>query len=256
MPDPNVTSAEQLDDLLREGKISQEEYETLRKAMDTAAAEEAEHRRHEARPRLGRSWKNRQLGGVCAGIAERFGMEPWCIRLIFCMAFLFTSFLALSMYGHVLPTGLMILFTVGPTPLAYLVLCIILPWNDKTISTAHQEWKGFAVRVAVLWPANLAAYGYLAPHCARIFEDFGGTLPPLTQLILALSKVFLARPVIGFVGAFVALGCLFGLYLILPPDKPVRRVYAVTVYVALLLMFILAVAALCLPLIMLADTAR
>ena len=256
MPDPNVTSAEQLDDLLREGKISREEYETLRKAMDSAAAEEAEHRRHNATPRLSKSWKNRQLGGVCAGIAERFGIEPWRIRLIFFLAFLFTTGIGLFIYLAVSPTLLAFVVTAGVTLLVYLVLFIILPWKDRTVPTARQEWKGFAVRLAVLWLANLAVYRYLVPYCMNIFENLNRALPTLTRLVLGLSNFFLWGSVLGFIGTFVVLGCLFGLYLILPPDKPVRRIYAVTVYWVFLLLFIVLVVGLSLPLFAVADTVR
>ena len=235
MPDPNVTSAEQLDDLLREGKISQEEYETLRKAMDTAAAEEAEHR-HEARPRLGRSWKNRQLGGVCAGIAERFGMEPWRIRLIFLLAFPFTGPLA---------------------PLVYLVLLIILPWNEKEESP--DEWKRpwrFAGGLAALWFANLAACIYLVPYCRDIVAERGLALPSLTRFVLKIPGIFPYLRVTGFAGTLVVMGFLFGIYLTLPPDKPVRRIYAASVCAALLLLFILVGVGCALALLTIANTAR
>jgi phage shock protein PspC (stress-responsive transcriptional regulator) len=257
MPDPNATSAEQLDDLLREGKISREEYETLRKAMDTAAADEAEHRRHEASPRLGKSWKNRQLGGVCAGIAERFGMEPWRIRLIFSMAFLFTTAIGLLVYQTLSRTLLAFMVPAGVTPLAYLVLFIILPWHEK--GDQPYDWKppwGFAGRLAALWFANLAVYRYLVPYCVNIFQDFGRDLPSLTRLVLGLSNFFLWRSVLGFIGTFLVVGCLLGFYLMLPPDKPVRRIYAVTVCAALLLLFILVGVGCSLALLTLGDTVR
>jgi hypothetical protein len=61
---------------------------------------------------------------------------------------------------------------------------------------------------------------------------------------------------VGFVGTFWVMGLLFGLYLTLPPDKPVRRIYAVTVYAALLLMFILVAVGCSLALLTIADAAR
>ncbi|MEU9079380.1 PspC domain-containing protein [Kitasatospora sp. NPDC004745] len=33
--------------------------------------------------RLARPRHNRVIAGVCAGIAERFGVTPWTVRLIF-----------------------------------------------------------------------------------------------------------------------------------------------------------------------------
>jgi phage shock protein PspC (stress-responsive transcriptional regulator) len=34
-------------------------------------------------PRLRRSRRHRILGGVCGGLAERFGVSPWLVRLAF-----------------------------------------------------------------------------------------------------------------------------------------------------------------------------
>jgi len=40
---------------------------------------------------LYRDPKNAKLGGVCAGIAEYFGIEIWLVRLLVVSAFLFTA---------------------------------------------------------------------------------------------------------------------------------------------------------------------
>ena len=53
-----------------------------------------------ARPRRGRV-----VAGVCAGLARRFGISPWLVRLLFVLSFL-------------LP---------GPQILLYLVLWVVLP---------------------------------------------------------------------------------------------------------------------------------
>jgi phage shock protein C len=55
--------------------------------------------------RLYRSRKNAMLGGVCAGLAEYFGIDPTIVRLIFVLLFLFG--------GH----GLLI----------YLILWLVVP---------------------------------------------------------------------------------------------------------------------------------
>jgi phage shock protein PspC (stress-responsive transcriptional regulator) len=259
MPDPNVTSAEQLDDLLREGKISQEEYETLRKAMDAAAADEAEHRRHEAAPRLGKSWKNRQLGGVCGGIAERFGMEPWRVRMVFFLAFLFTTAIGLFLYRAVSPTLLGFMVPAGLTPLAYAMLFTVLPRHEK--ADPPYEWKPpwrFAGGLAAVWLANLVAYRYLVPHC-RDFFDHSLWPPPtssLTRVVFNLGGSFHYQCAMGFVGTFGVMGFLFGIYLTLPPDKPVRRIYAAGVYATLLLLFILVGVGCSLALFTIANTVR
>lgn len=55
--------------------------------------------------RLARPRHNRVIAGVCAGIAERFGLTPWTVRLIFLASCL-------------LP---------GPQFLIYLALWLLLP---------------------------------------------------------------------------------------------------------------------------------
>lgn len=52
-----------------------------------------------------RARRGRLLAGVCAGLARRFGVSPWAVRLAFLVSML-------------LP---------GPQILAYLVLWIVMP---------------------------------------------------------------------------------------------------------------------------------
>ncbi|MEU5877452.1 PspC domain-containing protein [Spirillospora sp. NPDC047279] len=56
------------------------------------------------RPRTGR-----MIGGVCAGLARRFGMSAWTVRI-------------LALLSCVLP---------GPQFVIYLVLWVMLPSEDK-----------------------------------------------------------------------------------------------------------------------------
>ncbi len=52
-----------------------------------------------------RSQHNRMIGGVCAGLAEYFAMDPTLMRVIFVAAF----------------------FLLGAGPLLYLILWLIIP---------------------------------------------------------------------------------------------------------------------------------
>ena len=56
-----------------------------------------------------RPLNGRIIGGVCAGFANRFGLRPWTVRLIFLLSCL-------------LP---------GPQFLAYLVLWILMPSEQR-----------------------------------------------------------------------------------------------------------------------------
>ncbi|MFD0692086.1 PspC domain-containing protein [Actinomadura fibrosa] len=62
------------------------------------------------RPRHGRI-----IGGVCAGLAHRFGMAPWTVRL-------------LALLSCLLP---------GPQFVVYLVLWVMLPSDDRRPARTH-----------------------------------------------------------------------------------------------------------------------
>lgn len=47
---------------------------------------------------LYRDKRNGKLGGVCAGIARKVGVEPWLVRVLAVTALVFTSFLTLVLY--------------------------------------------------------------------------------------------------------------------------------------------------------------
>lgn len=105
MSDATASSTEQLDALLEKGKISNEEYETLRAAMRDSA-------KPQARPATGwrKSWTHRQLGGVCGGISNATGLKAWNMRLAFAIGFFLTGGFALFLY---------------------LAFYVILPWDEN-----------------------------------------------------------------------------------------------------------------------------
>jgi phage shock protein PspC (stress-responsive transcriptional regulator) len=63
---------------------------------------------------LSRPHDGRILGGVCAGLARRFGVSPWTVRLLFLLSCL-------------LP---------GPQFIAYLVMWIVIPGERRAQATA------------------------------------------------------------------------------------------------------------------------
>ena len=237
MPDPNASSVEQLDALLEEGKISREEYETLRKAMDATEVDEAQRRRYKAPQRLRKSRKNRQLGGVCAGIAERIGISPWRVRWVALIAFVLTQGIAL---------------------VAYLCLYLLLPWDEtEELDVREKEplSRKFLVRLGVLWLLNLLVLWLLfTTRLAPLFEGVARTLPKLTRWAIQLSNSFCGSP-LGYLRQFLVLGSVVGLYLILPANKPGRRLFAWTVYAVLLLQLCLLVVAFYLSMLTMGDTA-
>jgi phage shock protein PspC (stress-responsive transcriptional regulator) len=61
------------------------------------------------RPRLSRPRRRRVIAGVCAGIARRYGVSPWLVRVGFIVSCL-------------LP---------GPQILAYIALWILMPKDPR-----------------------------------------------------------------------------------------------------------------------------
>ena len=60
------TSLEQLDAMLADGRVTQSDYDTLKSALTGAPAQRPGGVAG-GRPRLTKSWTNRQVGGVCGG---------------------------------------------------------------------------------------------------------------------------------------------------------------------------------------------
>lgn len=59
--------------------------------------------------RLYRSRENRQIAGVCAGLAEYFNVDPTLVRLVF---------VAMSLFG-------------GPGILIYIIMMIVVPEEPR-----------------------------------------------------------------------------------------------------------------------------
>lgn len=111
------TSIEHLDALLAEGRLSEEEYETLRAAIESKHEESTLQEQKAARRRLAKSWQVRQLGGVCGGIAKFFDVNPWLVRALAVVA----AFVSC-----------------GAAFLAYVILYAFLPWDEEE---AHLVWR-------------------------------------------------------------------------------------------------------------------
>ncbi|GLY99153.1 PspC domain-containing protein [Actinoplanes sp. NBRC 103695] len=69
-----------------------------------------------ARQGLSRPRDGRILGGVCAGLARRFGLDPWIARLIFAVTLL------------AIP---------GSQLLIYPVLWFLMPAEERTFAAQH-----------------------------------------------------------------------------------------------------------------------
>jgi phage shock protein PspC (stress-responsive transcriptional regulator) len=194
--DPQPDSQEQLDALRASGKLSEEEYETLRDALE----------RREAppqlvplpRPRLRKSWRNRQLGGVCGGIANFLDINAWLIRIL-ALVFAFSS--------------------CGLALLVYLILYIALPWDEEDADLVwHFPW-GYALAILAFCIALLFGMRWMNGQAARVFADFEAELPSLTRWVLSAFRYW---PLL-IVGAILA-AIVDGL---LPQRSTARTVFRV-----------------------------
>src|SRR5665213_1548490 len=81
--------------------------------------------------------------------------------------------------------------------------------------TREQDLKG-KVKAAMIYPVILAFMAtavviflltYFIPQFSEIFQQFGGSLPPLTQVVIGIStvvrKYFLIVAVVGFIGCLL-----------------------------------------------------
>lgn len=98
---------------------------------------------------LYRDKKKGKLGGVCAGLADKLGIEPWLVRILAVTALLFTSFLTLILYiaawlmledkpAQVAPEAEHIKATAWRTGLA----------PDEALSRLEQRLQGLNGRIA------------------------------------------------------------------------------------------------------------
>ena len=89
-----TSSLDELDRLRQEGKISEDEHRQIKDALD------------QRRQVLGlrgvvpvrRVETAREIAGVCAGLAERFGVRPWNMRIAFLLLLIIANGLALLAY--------------------------------------------------------------------------------------------------------------------------------------------------------------
>ena len=234
--DLNVTSSEQLDELLGSGKISQQEYDTLRTAMDAEPGNDT--RSYRRGRQLCKSRKNRLMEGVCAGIAGRIGTDPWRVRAAFVVAFILSAGLAL---------------------LVYVVLALVLPWDSvdepSGISAPMRSYWMFAAAVGSFWMLYVAFGVLFVPQIMGILEHSEAALPTATLYAVWLADVFFGSP-LGYLLQLVVFGVLVGVYVVIPEERSVRLIYAIAVCAALLILLCVLVAALYLPVHSISATIR
>jgi len=183
-----ATSHEKLNQMLASGAITAGDYERLTEAMharDSAANAPAEAGTR-AIGRWRRNWAHRQIAGVCAGIADHFGLDPTVVRLV---------------------AVILALVACPVTLLGYLVLSLALPWDDPA---AARQARG----AAHPWRAVLTFFLLLEalPFCLGLFVPLpiaathvrmGPGFPAM--LLLAMSVFYVVSSVAFITGILTAI---------------------------------------------------
>jgi len=108
-------------------------------------------------PRLRKSWGNRWIGGVCGGIAERYGLAPAIPRVILLLALVVA---ALAQWrGAALAIGIV-----------YLGAYFVLPWNTaappRERVPGKELWSTLGLFLGV-WGAAMAIFAWGPAHSLR-----------------------------------------------------------------------------------------
>jgi phage shock protein PspC (stress-responsive transcriptional regulator) len=206
----DLNSIEQLDALLAEGKISEEDYETLRSAMERNEEADTTTDHGAAAGPLRRSTRDRVIGGVCGGIAEHLGVDPLLVRI---------------------SAVLIALFSAGTAIILYVVLYIVLEGNAEQNHARPLgrlsdlrigfSWR-FAAFVIALWLVHTAFITYLFPSVFLFLNEAGARFNPLIRLMFKL-RYYTAN--FAFLYCQVVLLCCLILgYALLPPGGKERKV--------------------------------
>jgi len=108
--------------------------------------------------------RNGTIAGVCAGLGERFGIEPWILRLLW----LFSVF--------VLGFGL----------LMYLIFAVTLPREDKLAQANKSKVFGVCLRISQLLPIDVGVVR--AMMLLSVFSSLGVTILVYVVLYFIIPK--------------------------------------------------------------------
>jgi len=163
MPSADVSSQDKLDQMLRDGSITEEDYRRLAQAMEAPAEQPgADRPSGTERGPFRKRWAHGVIGGLCAGFADYFGVDPLVVRLA-----LMVACVLLSMLNG---AGLALI------PL-YFVLCALVPWDEPERAKAFFQSghpRLFAVAVASLFVVLPLLHSRLIlPGLESIYADMG-----------------------------------------------------------------------------------
>ena len=163
------SSQEKLDHMLREGTVSEDDYLSLSRALAAPPEPPRGARATGGGIGLRKIWGERQLGGVCAGLARYFGIDPLLVRVAVAILCLFAPATAALLYSG-----------------AYL----LLPWDDVEAAKDSRNrtdalWLAvWGLTFLTLVPVALALF--LGPLLASIYGNLGAQLPIVARYAITL----------------------------------------------------------------------
>jgi phage shock protein PspC (stress-responsive transcriptional regulator) len=205
------TSLEQLDAMLADGRITQPDYDTLKSAL-TGAPAPRPGAAAGSRPRLTKSWTHRQIGGVCGGMADYFGLNANCLRWVFVLGALLSG---------------------GTAVFIYLALYFVLPWSERPAKGARgTERRGtlaFAVRLGLWVVLAGAVWAFLASRVVGVCSQFGLELGAAAKWSVVSMQAMLCSPA-GWTVTAAAFAALVGVRHVISDSPSRRRAYDLAVY--------------------------
>ena len=225
MPNTQNSSVEEARRLFRESKITQQEYEQILDALNLRTG--AKPRLRRAIP-VERAWSEREIGGLCAGIARWLQVNPWLVR------------------------GCFILFSVitgGLGAVVYVALCLLTRTDGSRDSApARFPWRFLAYMSSVAMTTYVLG-AWVVPRQSSALSKFGGQLPSTTRWA---TRYFENHGGIlsGIVVPMLATAALTGFLYSLPEKGVVRRILAWSLPALAIAVLILAVIAVSQPFVM------
>jgi phage shock protein C len=168
------SSQDKLDKILQNGKITEEDYKQISGAMkkkldfkDEAVSKTADPRK------FFKIWKHREVGGVCAGIGEYFGIDYKIVR-IFTVLFAFIA----------LPAVL----------ITYFAMCFMMPWDDEESAAEYKiqrhplRFALFGMLFTTILPIFLGTC--LLPKVVIMYNELGAELPGISKCIITIMNIY------------------------------------------------------------------
>jgi phage shock protein PspC (stress-responsive transcriptional regulator) len=165
-----------------------------------------------ARKKLFRDPDEKMIAGVCSGIGNYFGINPWIPRVLFLLPFL--SFL--SRWGHwggFWDFGDVIRFTFSPTSLiVYIILWIVIP--EALTTTEKLEMKGEKVDMNSIKNSVMEEMKGVGKKAEKFSKEASGVISEKAQVMASDVQNFTKRNRGGLGNVIAMIAKIFAYFII------------------------------------------